>query len=155
MNAEQLDFWRKTVAGEAGFNGQPQALLKLMSVSDAENLRRLALVYPEAVRAFREDRGETYDRGEPAPKITLTFISDGVETAPEEYATGDLGEAVRAMAGRSFGEGQSAGPEAWVFCLKVEQGDASMSRAAVAKTLRSIASLQELHASRELEGAGG
>lgn len=58
MDATLLDEWRATVRGEAGYNGHPQALLKLMQVSDAANLDRLALAFPEAVYAFREERGE-------------------------------------------------------------------------------------------------
>lgn len=63
MQAQDLQHWRKVVAGRAGFNGHPQALLKLLAVSDNRELGRLAEAYPVAVRAFREDRGDI----EPCP----------------------------------------------------------------------------------------
>lgn len=53
-----LDQWRAIVAGRAGFNGHPQALLRLMTYSDQGNLDALRLAYPAAVEAFEEERRE-------------------------------------------------------------------------------------------------
>lgn len=52
----ELEEWREIVAGRRGFNGYPQALLRLMSVSDEGNLARLRRAYPAAVKAFLEER---------------------------------------------------------------------------------------------------
>lgn len=57
LDGEELEFWRQVIRGEAGFNGQPQALLRLLQVSDAGHLNRLRAAYPEAVAAVLEDRG--------------------------------------------------------------------------------------------------
>lgn len=59
---EELEYWRSVLAGQAGFNGHPQALVRLMEVSDEANLRRLAQGYPEAVAALRETRERASDR---------------------------------------------------------------------------------------------
>lgn len=56
LDAERLAEWRLIVVGRAGFNGQPQALLGLMRVSDKGNLELLRRAYPEAVFAFLEER---------------------------------------------------------------------------------------------------
>lgn len=52
----EIEYWRRVMAGQAGFNGHPQALVRLMEVSDAANLSILARAYPNAVAAYRESR---------------------------------------------------------------------------------------------------
>lgn len=53
---DELDYWRRVMRGQAGFNGFPQQLVKLMEVSDAANLKRLSFAFPEAVAAIEETR---------------------------------------------------------------------------------------------------
>lgn len=152
MNPERLQEWRANVRGEGGFNGQAQALLKLMRVSDAKHLQRLSCAFPEAVYAFREERGEDlWGDG----VIRVTFVSSTHRTAPREYATGDLAEALtedfcRSM--RAFpefepGEPRSnRGPDTWVFAYVVERDTHHLTDEQVQDALREILSMEAARA---------
>jgi hypothetical protein len=49
-----IAYWRKVFAGEAGFNGFPQAMIRLCVAADEANLAKLERGFPEAVAAYRE-----------------------------------------------------------------------------------------------------
>lgn len=56
---DEVEHWRKLLAGDYAPSGFTEHLMKLMYVSDATNLRKLSLAFPEAVHAFCEFSGRT------------------------------------------------------------------------------------------------
>lgn len=83
--------------------------------------------------------------------IRLTFVSDTQRSAPREYDTDDLAEAMIEYANRSFrlrpdekGPASNRGPDTWVIAFIVERDGERLPHEEVVRTFKHISNLENL-----------
>lgn len=81
--------------------------------------------------------------------IRLAFVTENCTFEAKEYATDDLGEALAAYGAEHLSGGPpNSGPESWVLCFIVEQGEARMSQEERLRRFRELLSIEQFRATR-------